>query len=113
MASANPPPVCDTVDRCDHGLLELAYIEPDDLIVSDALSASLMAQLTDRPWLTSALSDLFDFHGSALFARHPARWNVPTGRPITFGELIAAAAQHDRGPVRADSAERTGPPASW
>lgn len=70
----------------------IGHIEPDDLILSDALSASLMAQLVDRPWLTGVLGDLFDFHGSALFAHLPERWGLPTGGSVRFGELITAAA---------------------
>lgn len=70
-------------------------IEPDDLILSDALAASLMAQLTDRPWLTAVLRDLFDFHGSALFAHPVDRWGVTAGSTVRFDDIVAAAARAD------------------
>lgn len=75
------------------------HIAPDDVILSDALAASVMAQLTDRPWLTGALRDLFDFHGSALFAHHGRRWGYATAEPFRFGDLIVAAARHNEIPV--------------
>lgn len=70
----------------------VAVIEPDDLILSDALAASLIAQLTDRPWLTGVLADLFDFHGSALFAHPRSRWGFAESGAVRFGDVIVAAA---------------------
>lgn len=69
-------------------------LEPDDLVLSDALAASVMAQMTDRPWLTNVLADLFDFHGSALFAHPLTRWGLDPTEPVTFDEVISAAAHH-------------------
>lgn len=68
---------------------------PDDLILSDALAASLMAQLTDRPWLSGVLAQLFDFHGAALFAHPIARWGLDTDGPVRFGDVVTAAAHHN------------------
>jgi hypothetical protein len=59
---------------------------PDDLLLSDAVTASLMAQMLDRPWLDSLLGDLLDFHGSALFMVDPSRAGSH-GRTTTYGEL--------------------------
>jgi hypothetical protein len=45
-------------------------VQPDDLVLSDAVTASTIAQLADRPWLDGVLADLLDYHGSAFFI-HP------------------------------------------
>jgi hypothetical protein len=48
-------------------------VRPDDLVLSDAVTASTMAQLADRPWLDGVLADLLDWHGSAFFIYGPER----------------------------------------
>lgn len=44
-------------------------VRSDDLVLSDAMTASAIAQLVDRPWLDGVLADLLDYHGSAFFIR--------------------------------------------
>lgn len=46
-------------------------VRPDDLVLSDAVTASAIAQLADRPWLDGVLADLLDWHGSAFFIYSP------------------------------------------
>jgi ion channel POLLUX/CASTOR len=68
---------------------ELAeLVTPDDLILSDSLTASLVSQLSDRPFLDSVLADLLDFRGAAFFIHPVDRWNS-FRRPglIRFGEI--------------------------
>jgi hypothetical protein len=48
-------------------------VRPDDLVLSDAVTASAIAQLADRPWLDGVLADLLDWHGSAFFIYSPDR----------------------------------------
>ena len=46
-------------------------VRPDDLLLSDSVTASLIAQVADRPWMDGVLADLFDYHGAALFIHSP------------------------------------------
>lgn len=67
-------------------------VVPDDIILSDSLTASLMAQIVERPWLDAVLADLLDYRGAALFIHPLETWASLTGRPtLTFGEIVEAA----------------------
>lgn len=60
-----------------------ALVGPDDLVLSDAVTASTIAQLADRPWLDGVLADLLDWRGSAFFIRDVPQ-EMRTGEPWTF-----------------------------
>ena len=60
----------------------------DDLIVSDALSSLLMAQLSERAELQAVLDDLFDAEG-AVVELQPAPTFVPATE-VSFAEVVAA-----------------------
>jgi hypothetical protein len=63
-------------------------VRPDDLLLSDSVTASLIAQIADRRWLDGVLADLLDYHGAALFI-HPAedRLDGMSSESITFLEV--------------------------
>jgi Trk K+ transport system NAD-binding subunit len=61
----------------------------DDLIVSDALTSLLMAQLSERGELLAVFEDLFDPEG-AVVALVPAPTLVPD-QPLEFASVVAAA----------------------
>ncbi len=63
----------------------------DDLIVSDALSSLLIAQLSERAELQAVFDDLFDAEG-AVIELQPAEAFVPPTR-LTFAEVVAAGAE--------------------
>jgi hypothetical protein len=50
-----------------------ALMRPDDLVLSDAMTASTIAQLADRPWLDGVLADLLDYRGGLC-----SLYTVPT-----------------------------------
>ena len=62
----------------------------DDLIVSNALSSLLMAQLSERAELLAVFDDLFDAEGAAIEMR-PADSLVGPD-PVPFATVVAAAA---------------------
>ena len=62
----------------------------DDLIVSNALSSLLMAQLAERADLQAVFDDLFDADGAVLEMR-PATELIPAG-PLPFSSVVAAGA---------------------
>jgi ion channel POLLUX/CASTOR len=66
-------------------------VQPDDLLLSDSVTASLIAQIADRPWLDGVLSDLLDYHGAALFI-HPTedRLDGMSCESVTFLEVRRA-----------------------
>jgi hypothetical protein len=66
-------------------------VRPDDLLLSDSVTASLIAQIADRRWLDGVLADLLDYHGAALFI-HPAedRLDGMSSESITFLEVRRA-----------------------
>jgi Trk K+ transport system NAD-binding subunit len=72
----------------------LALADPvgvDDLIVSDALSSLLMAQLSERAELQAVFDDLFDAEG-AVVQLQPAAAFVPADE-VTFAEVVAGASR--------------------
>jgi Trk K+ transport system NAD-binding subunit len=78
----------------------LALADPvgvDDLIVSDALSSLLMAQLSERAELQAVFDDLFDADG-AVVALEPAGLYAPTTE-VRFAEVVARAAQRGTSPL--------------
>jgi voltage-gated potassium channel Kch len=62
----------------------------DDLIVSDALSSLLMAQLSERAELQAVFDDLFDAEGAVVELR-PAASVAPYGH-VTYAEVVAGGA---------------------
>ncbi len=60
-----------------------ALVGPDDLVLSDAVTASTIAQLADRPWLDGVLADLLDWRGSAFFIRAVPD-ELRSGEPWTY-----------------------------
>lgn len=73
---------------------ELARVAAvDDLVVSDNLAALLIAQISENPALAPVFEDLFDADGAAINVK-PIEHYVPTGKSVTFGELVAIAAAH-------------------
>ena len=63
----------------------------DDLIVSDALSSLLMAQLSERAELQAVFDDLFDAEG-AVVELQPANRFVPASE-VSVAELVASGAE--------------------
>jgi len=62
----------------------------DDLIVSDALSSLLMAQLSERAELQAIFDDLFDAEGAVVELQRADTF-VPATE-VTFGQVVAAGA---------------------
>lgn len=62
----------------------------DDLIVSNALSSLLMAQLSERAELLAVFDDLFDAEGAAVEMR--AADTLVGPEPVPFATVVAAAA---------------------
>ncbi|MBV8692354.1 MAG: hypothetical protein JOY57_11890 [Actinobacteria bacterium] len=62
----------------------------DDLIVSNALSSLLMAQLSERAELLAVFDDLFDAEGAAIEMRPASALVGP--EPVPFATVVAAAA---------------------
>jgi voltage-gated potassium channel Kch len=62
----------------------------DDLIVSDALTSLLMAQLSERAELQAVFDDLFDAEGAVVEMR-PAGAVAPHGR-VRWAEVVAGGA---------------------
>src|SRR5206468_11458874 len=62
----------------------------DDLIVSNALSSLLMAQLSERAELLAVFDDLFDAEGAAIEMRAADALVGP--EPVPFASVVAAAA---------------------
>jgi Trk K+ transport system NAD-binding subunit len=74
----------------DSALLPLARsAAADDLVVSDVLSALLIAQLSQNPSIAPVLADLFSAHGAGI-QLIPATDVVASGSNATFGELVSA-----------------------
>ena len=71
--------------------VELAHATgANDFIVSDALSSSMIAQLTENPEVDAVFADLFDAAGSAIGVK-PAHWYVGDESPVPFARIVAAA----------------------
>ena len=71
---------------------ELARVAAvDDLVVSDNLSALMMAQLSQNPELAPVFEELFDVDGSSINVRNITDY-VDAKSKINFGDLVAAAA---------------------
>jgi hypothetical protein len=71
---------------------ELARVAAvDDLVVSDNLSALMMAQLSQNPELAPVFEELFDVDGSSINVRNITDY-VDAKSKIRFGDLVAAAA---------------------
>jgi hypothetical protein len=88
-----PPRICAELRETRSAQLA-DLVLPDDLILSDSLTASLMAQVVERPWLDALFADLLDYHGSAVFAHGLDRWSLPSGSDsVTFGEIKSLAAE--------------------
>jgi Trk K+ transport system NAD-binding subunit len=68
----------------------------DDLIVSDALSSLLMAQLSERVELQAVFDDLFDAEG-AVVELHPAGLYAPVSE-VTFADVVANGARRCTSP---------------
>lgn len=90
--AADPDHVRIVAELLDQRNLVLADpVGVDDLIVSDALTSLLMAQLSERAELHAVFAELFDATGESVELL-PATTVVPAG-PVTFGVVVAAAAQ--------------------
>lgn len=73
----------------DSSLLPLARAAAtDDLVVSDVLSALLIAQLSQNPHVASVINDLFDADGAAIHLL-PVEEFAPKGTSFTFGQLVS------------------------
>lgn len=86
----------------------------DDLIVSNALTSLLMAQLSERAELQAVFDDLFDAEGAVVEMR-TATHLVAAG-PVRFGDVVAAAAATGASAfgyrLGADGSVRVNPPKS-
>lgn len=69
----------------------------DDLVVSDRLAGSMIAQLAENPQLAPVFEDLFDADGATVTLRRIGLYANP-GQEVTFGDLVHMAA------LRGDSA---------
>jgi len=65
---------------------------PDDLVISDALAASLALQIVDRPHVEEALADLLDPRGSAIYVHSLDTYFEPNAVPITFAHIAETVA---------------------
>lgn len=63
----------------------------DEFIVSERLTALLMAQLSENRDLAPVFDDLLDEEGVEIYLK-PARLYAAPGTPAAFGDLVAAAA---------------------
>ena len=64
---------------------------PDDLVVSDNLSALMATQLSQNPELAPVFTDLFDADGATLCVR-PIENYAPLAGQVTYATLVASAA---------------------
>jgi hypothetical protein len=71
-------------------LVLAAPVGVDDLIVSNALSSLLMAQLSERAELLAVFDDLFDAEGAVVEMRSAGKLVGP--QPVSFATVVAAAA---------------------
>jgi Trk K+ transport system NAD-binding subunit len=85
---SRPRIIAELIDSADMDLIRVA--SPDDLIVSDSLSATIMGQLADRPELAHVFGDLFSYFGSAIFIRPVSYFFEPDTR--TWLETVAQVA---------------------
>lgn len=69
----------------------------DDLVVSDRLAGSMIAQLAENPDLAPVFEDLFDADGATVTLR-PITMYATCGERVGFGDLVHAAS------MRGDSA---------
>jgi hypothetical protein len=76
-------------------LAELA--QPDDLIVSEALAASLALQLLDRPEVQPVLADLLDYRGSAFYIRDLSVLGLAAGS--NYGDVVDATVASNEIPI--------------
>jgi hypothetical protein len=88
---ADPDHVRIVAELLDQRNLVLADpVGVDDLIVSDALTSLLMAQLSERAELHAVFAELFDASGESVELLPAATVVPPTA--VTFGVVVAAAA---------------------
>jgi len=88
--------------------VELAHATgANDFIVSDGLSSSMIAQLTENPEVDAVFADLFDAAGSAIGVK-PAHWYVRDENPVPFAQIVAAARARGEVAVGYRSAGPTG-----
>ena len=82
--------VAEILDSRRAGLAKVA--NPDDLVVSDNLSALMMAQLSEDVRLVPVFADLFDVEGAALHVK-PVDLYVTPGTTVTVRQLVALGGQ--------------------
>lgn len=76
----------------DSSKVELASItETEELIVSDNLSALMIAQYSENPHLKPVFEDIFDSDGAAINVV-PASSIVGIGQQVTFSDIVRVAA---------------------
>lgn len=83
--------VAEILDSRKSELARVAAV--DDLVVSDALSALLIAQISENPKLAPVFEDLFDAEGATLNVRDITDY-AKLGKSVTFAELVATARNH-------------------
>lgn len=75
----------------DSRRVELASLSgADDLVVSDRLAGSMIAQLAENPELGRIFADLFDPQGATITLR-PVTEFATTGDTVRFGDLVHMA----------------------
>jgi hypothetical protein len=90
--ASDPDHVRIVAELLDQRNLVLAVpVGVDDLIVSDALTSLLMAQLSEHAELHAVFAELFDASGESVELLPAATLVPPTA--VTFGQVVGAAAQ--------------------
>jgi len=79
----------------------------DALVVSDSLTALLIAQLSENPALAPVFEDLFDAQGASLNVRSITDY-APIGKSVSFAELVAVARNHGESAIGYRLATGTG-----
>jgi voltage-gated potassium channel Kch len=83
--------VAEILDSRKSELARVAAV--DDLVVSDALAALLIAQISENPKLAPVFEDLFDAEGATLNVRDIQDY-AKLGKSVSFAELVATARNH-------------------
>jgi voltage-gated potassium channel Kch len=83
--------VAEILDSRKSELARVAAV--DDLVVSDALAALLIAQISENPALAPVFEDLFDAQGATLNVRDITDY-AKLGKSVSFAELVATARNH-------------------
>ena len=83
--------VAEILDSRKSELARVAAV--DDLVVSDALAALLIAQISENPKLAPVFEDLFDAEGATLNVRDIKDY-AKLGKSVSFAELVATARNH-------------------